>query len=237
MIIRFYILLLGLFLAGGAGMWRINQSSTPPVRKANTLKFFSYFLIINLVFWSILAGEEILMAVLGLIIVLSARELWILPSGKILFKSGLVLLFLLCSLSLFSLYTLNTELLLTGFFIVTVFDAFSQISGQLFGKRKLIPSISPGKTRAGFAGGLLSAIAVGLYAGYLLDMNPVAALILGIGTALGAFAGDLGASFVKRTFGIKDFSRLLPGQGGMLDRFDSLFGASVFLHGFNQFLF
>jgi phosphatidate cytidylyltransferase len=107
--------------------------------------------------------------------------------------------------------------------LVCVFDGFSQIFGQLFGRTKLAPSISPSKTVEGAVGGCLAVMAFALF----LD-RPEVALPYALGTAGAALIGDLAASLVKRLCGIKDYSDLLPGHGGVLDRFDGLFAAAAF---------
>lgn len=99
------------------------------------------------------------------------------------------------------------------FLCVLSFDAFSQFFGQIFGRNALIRNISPNKTIEGCIGGLAICIVTSLY-----TFN---SLWLGIYVAFFALCGDLLASMVKRRSGIKDFSNLLPGQGGVLDRFDS----------------
>lgn len=123
----------------------------------------------------------------------------------------------------------HQEVLLFTFFIVICFDAFSQIAGQLFGKRKLFPTISPNKTAEGLAGGLISAISIGFLIGSILMWNWEQSLVYSFAIAGFAFAGDILASCVKRLYGVKDFSKVIPGHGGMLDRFDSLIvgGAGV----------
>ena len=112
------------------------------------------------------------------------------------------------------------------YFIVLTFDGFSQIAGQLFGGPKVAPRISPGKTWSGLAGGLLMGVATAA----LLEGRLTPALVLSALTiCLLAFAGDMLASAIKRRAGVKDFSRLIPGHGGVLDRFDSflLTGAAL----------
>jgi phosphatidate cytidylyltransferase len=108
-------------------------------------------------------------------------------------------------------------------------DTGAYLLGRWLGHAKLMPSISPSKTWAGAAGGLLFAvIAVGVYVAFVL--KPYAQLSLttaGIGiyaTALSVTAqiGDLAESLLKREAGVKDSSRLIPGHGGVLDRFDSM---------------
>jgi phosphatidate cytidylyltransferase len=108
-------------------------------------------------------------------------------------------------------------------------DIGAYFVGRAIGGRKLIPSVSPGKTVAGAVGGLLTSMLVAwLYARAVLV--PVASLgftpwgALGFGAAISTAAqiGDLFESLLKREGGVKDSSRIIPGHGGVLDRFDSL---------------
>ena len=101
--------------------------------------------------------------------------------------------------------------------------------GRMFGKRKLMPSVSPGKTVAGSIGGLvLTVIACLLYVRFLLmpyaqlGMTLAGAVLFGIIVSVAGQTGDLAESLLKREAGVKDSSTLLPGHGGILDRFDSL---------------
>jgi phosphatidate cytidylyltransferase len=109
-------------------------------------------------------------------------------------------------------------------------DVGAYAFGRLIGRRKLIPSVSPGKTVAGALGGLLVTLLVAAaYVTWVL--RPVASLSLGVGALVGfalavsaaAQLGDLAESLLKRDAGVKDSSHLIPGHGGVLDRFDSLF--------------
>jgi phosphatidate cytidylyltransferase len=119
---------------------------------------------------------------------------------------------------------------------IMVADSAAYFAGRAFGRRKLAPSISPGKTRegaaAGVLGGILGALAVrafGMPALPALDAAALGALV-----ALLGMAGDLAESLLKRWAGVKDSGRLFPGHGGMLDRLDSLlFGAPVLYYYFN----
>jgi phosphatidate cytidylyltransferase len=101
--------------------------------------------------------------------------------------------------------------------------------GRAIGGRKLIPSVSPGKTVAGAVGGLVAGMLVAyLYArGVLvpvahLGFTPWGALLFGAIISVAAQVGDLFESLIKREGGVKDSSHLIPGHGGVLDRFDSL---------------
>jgi phosphatidate cytidylyltransferase len=112
------------------------------------------------------------------------------------------------------------------FLVTAATDGFSQVVGQLIGRHTLAPRISPAKTIEGLLGGLVAACAVALLVrGLLLQWSVSATLGLALLTAASGLAGDLVASFVKRRARIKDYSTALPGQGGVLDRFDSLLGA------------
>jgi len=108
-------------------------------------------------------------------------------------------------------------------------DIFAYFTGRLLGKHKLAPNLSPKKTIEGAIGGLIGSSLLSCLFGYIfMKEMTIICLILGfIGGAAG-IAGDLTASAFKRKMGIKDFSNLIPGHGGVLDRFDSvLFSAPV----------
>ena len=106
-------------------------------------------------------------------------------------------------------------------------DSGAYMFGKLFGKHKLAPKVSPGKTWQGFFGGLATAAVIswgyGMWAN--LDVAPVTLLICSIVAALASVLGDLTESMFKREAGIKDSGHLIPGHGGILDRIDSLTAA------------
>ena len=103
-------------------------------------------------------------------------------------------------------------------------DSWAYVSGKLFGKHKLAPSISPGKTWEGLIGGATCAIVLGYF---LFSLMPSTFprfdwVIIAIIVAVFANVGDLIESQIKRIKGVKDSGKLLPGHGGVLDRFDGL---------------
>ncbi len=112
--------------------------------------------------------------------------------------------------------------LLLAAFCVWATDSFALFTGKAFGKRKLAPFLSPGKTWEGAVGGLAAALVVGGVCGSLLLGQPYVGIL--VGTVAGTLGqiGDLFKSSLKREAGIKDFGSILPGHGGVLDRFDSL---------------
>jgi phosphatidate cytidylyltransferase len=113
---------------------------------------------------------------------------------------------------------------LTFLLLTVVSDTGAYAIGWRFGKHKLAPRISPGKTREGLFGAVTFAMAAGaLCMQYLIDDGTWwQGLILGLAVAASATLGDLGESMIKRDLGIKDMGTLLPGHGGIMDRLDSL---------------
>lgn len=119
-------------------------------------------------------------------------------------------------------------LLVTIWFLLAVWstDIVAFFSGRAIGGPRLAPSISPGKTWAGLAGGVLGAVIWSICWGLWTEAGqPGTLAALGVATAISAQLGDLGVSMVKRRFGAKDASRLIPGHGGLLDRVDGIIGA------------
>jgi phosphatidate cytidylyltransferase len=107
-------------------------------------------------------------------------------------------------------------------FLVWASDIGAYAAGKSFGKHKLAPSISPGKTWEGWAGGFILTLIVGWALGYLLpDMPLVHRLVAASVVAVFAPLGDLAESMLKRSVGVKDSGSMMPGHGGLLDRFDA----------------
>ena len=100
-------------------------------------------------------------------------------------------------------------------------DIFAYFAGRAIGGPKLAPRVSPNKTWAGLAGGVIGAAVTGWVAAWLMDLDP-AFLFLGAPMAVLAQLGDLYESSVKRRLGVKDSGRIIPGHGGVLDRLDGL---------------
>ncbi|MEU6555473.1 phosphatidate cytidylyltransferase [Streptomyces sp. NPDC046915] len=113
---------------------------------------------------------------------------------------------------------------LTFLLLTVVSDTGAYAVGWRFGKHKLAPRISPGKTREGLLGAVLFAMVAGaLCMQFLIDDGAWwQGLLLGLAVAVSATLGDLGESMIKRDLGIKDMGTLLPGHGGIMDRLDSL---------------
>lgn len=122
-------------------------------------------------------------------------------------------------------------LLLSIFIMIWCNDTFAYICGRLLGKHKLYEKISPKKTIEGFIGGLLftQLAAFIIYKTSSLQISLIAWLLIALGISVLGTVGDLIESKYKRQAGVKDSGNIMPGHGGILDRFDSILFAAPFL--------
>ncbi len=156
------------------------------------------------------------------------------PSSAILWSSKPVMLclgvFLLVAtwVALASIISLENGryLLLLAVTIIVLADVGGYIAGKLFGRHKLAPTISPGKTWEGLLGGMvLQAFLVGILLQLFPDIDALDLCMLVFPVAICSVIGDLFESMLKRFRGVKDSSNLLPGHGGFLDRLDGVMAA------------
>jgi len=193
-------------------------------KKDGRRKFYFYYLIIQLVFLSTVHRVSF-MVVACIIMVAGIFEAFKLK-GNWLDKAG-ILFFMI----LFILFSLKTPLdqVRMLYLVVVVFDYWSEVGGRFWGTRKLLPDLSPGKTINGLLSGITAVFLFTITYSRLYKLNLSTWLpIFMLWTT--AFTGDVLASWIKRRNGIKDYSSLLPAQGGFLDRFDSLiFSAATWL--------
>jgi len=116
-----------------------------------------------------------------------------------------------------------------------VTDTFAYFTGRLFGKHKLIPAVSPKKTVEGAIGGAVCCALVTILYGLLANVwfgaapNYVVLAVSGLIIAVVSQIGDFAMSAIKRQYGIKDYGGILPGHGGLLDRFDSCMAVTIVL--------
>ena len=115
---------------------------------------------------------------------------------------------------------LITEYLLFIIFSIWIFDSFSLIGGRLIGGKKLMPKISPNKTYSGLLAGFISLIFFSFFLITYYDQN-ILIILFTLLIGLISFVGDSLESLLKRFLKIKDFSNLMPGHGGILDRMDA----------------
>jgi len=121
------------------------------------------------------------------------------------------------------------------FIAAWVTDTFAYFTGVFFGKHKLIPKISPKKTVEGSVGGMIFCVVAFVIYGAVLkriagfEPNYIGLCLVGLVMSVLSQLGDLLASAIKRSYGVKDYGKLFPGHGGILDRFDSILVLSPFL--------
>lgn len=230
--IVYYILF---FLAIGAvGMAIANRKAIPAVRKQRWLKYFTYIIFTSIVVLSIFydcfhwVAAVIVTAALAELIRVNYKNKS--ASRRKQFLSFLVFIPVATGFVFYS-FAFHYSFFLFIYLQVLVFDGFCQITGQLFGKHLLAPSVSPTKTVEGLIGGWLCCIGAALLGADWVQLSLPNAAMFGLFTGLISFTGDMLASWYKRMVQVKDYSNWLPGQGGFLDRFDSflLTGAVYFL--------
>jgi len=182
-----------------------------------------------------------LTAIVAMLLLLFASTIWLRgPAGKPL-SSVAITAFGVMYAGLFSyIYAIRyhdyavgaaagTALVFLPILLTWTTDIGAYAFGRLFGKKKLIPTVSPGKTVEGAVGGLGLAIVICLlYVRFVLmpyaqlGLTIQGAVLFAILISVAAQTGDLAESLLKREAGVKDSSRIIPGHGGILDRFDSL---------------
>ena len=137
--------------------------------------------------------------------------------------ASVALLSLPCFFMLCLRESYSPKMLLLAFILIWVNDTFAYLTGRLLGKHKLFERISPGKTIEGSIGGLVFTMAgVVVFSHYADWLSMKAAIGMGLIAAVIGTLGDLCESMLKRQAGVKDSGHLIPGHGGILDRFDSI---------------
>ncbi len=227
---RLIFIVLGCFLAGAVLMAVSSARVAPDVRRARWVKYFVYLAIVSAVLAAAHLGTEWLVGLVTVILVLGAIEVaaalrrmprangpprmvfWLCYS--VLGATCMAVLALLAPTSVAFIYV-----------VVAGFDGFSQTGGQIMGRHQLVPRISPGKTIEGALAGAMAALCIASALRAMVGQSVEGAVQTGLILCAAALCGDLSASWLKRRSGIKDFGRLLPGHGGVLDRFDSFLPA------------
>ncbi len=223
-------------LLSAIGMRQKRQFLVPALCFSLLLPFVSYFCGENTV------HAIALLALLSVLYILVCFISAVLSNGKIPFSlvAQAVLGTLYASLGLAAVSVLRAGdmgayvygLVFVGAWVT---DTMAYFTGVLLGKHKLCPAISPKKTVEGSLGGIVFCILGFLLYGWIMKKVFGAIpsyLMLGIAGALASVVsqiGDLTASLIKREHGVKDFGKLMPGHGGVLDRFDSILAVALLL--------
>ena len=222
-------------LAASRELILLNLKSHPTFAAVGAILFAALFWVsgsvVNalLVSWQSLAGLLLWCLIALALVFYRHHGNWPLLARVAVLAIGLDLLWI-CAHGLVYLHQVfGGELVLFVLSLVWVADIGAYFSGRAFGRNKLAPSISPGKTREGLIGGLVANLAwialVYQYSnGWGLPLWQF--MLIGVLTSLASVVGDLFVSVMKREAGVKDSGKLLPGHGGMLDRIDSVVAAS-----------
>ncbi len=155
-----------------------------------------------------------------------------------IYKNTILINFIISNLIIFSFFSLisilqkpdGLNILLYVVILVSTMDIFAYVGGKLFGQNKIIPKISKGKTYEGTIIGIVFTIILSALIRELVNLNITHALIYGLIISILAFLGDLVESIFKRNIGVKDSGKLIPGHGGLMDRFDGYFIVFPFIY-------
>jgi phosphatidate cytidylyltransferase len=209
-----------------------NRTASPSEARRRWIKYAVYVIVVHVVVFSFVAGHAFAAALFVVVAALSGIELkHALRTATVL--SQITRIGVFAAYIGFSLAALHAVLRLPSgtlvflYLVVAAFDGGSEAVGHIAGKHRLAPTISPGKTIEGAVGGVVVAAIVGVLLANLLGRqlsSAVTALPLILCCAL---LGDLAAALIKRRAGIKDYGTLIPGHGGILDRFNSFIAASA----------
>jgi phosphatidate cytidylyltransferase len=132
----------------------------------------------------------------------------------------------------------NPKILISILILIWANDTFAYLVGKNFGKNKLFPSVSPKKTIEGFAGGVVfTIISSVLLSKFYIESNILYICVIAIIVSIFSTLGDLIQSKFKRVAGIKDSGKIMPGHGGILDRFDSIIFVIPFINLFYLILY
>lgn len=240
----------GAFLVGLIGMWEliggfrhIEVQPSFPIAAGFLCLLYVAYLVCLLFDFPFLPDYLILWLVLAVM----ASGIYLFDQEKRKIEDALATMLALIYVGFFSFHVVLTEAESpTPLFVWLIFlsafgaDIFAYFSGYFFGKHKLCPHLSPKKTVEGALGGILGAVALGgVFSLCFIPELSGHVLLLSLIASVASMFGDLTASAYKRKMGIKDYGNLIPGHGGIMDRFDSvLFTAPVvyyysvlFIHG------
>jgi phosphatidate cytidylyltransferase len=206
--------------------------------------FYGYLFIIPQYYFAYTQWYEMYIIIIPvyLFLFLPFRQIWIgetdgfiANTSKVYWGAMLFIFALSHNAYLYKLEPINgvtgAMMLLYLIFLTEINDVFQYICGKSFGKRKIVPKVSPNKTLEGFLGAIVLTTIMAVILKYLTPFNLFESIFAGVIIASAGFIGDVVVSMLKRDVGVKDSSNLIAGHGGILDRLDSLtYTAPLFFH-------
>ena len=238
----FFIVCCAISLMGLFEFYRLFEVTKSPLRMIAGMVLSASLLITVFLIADGYADREILLVNLALITFIFITVIFLQsdnPFSEVAFTFlgqvyiTLPLILLYSSAFLLDENVFSKNVILGYFFFLWANDTGAYVCGSLFGKYKLAPHISPNKTWEGSAGGAFLVI-VFVYINYyfLNELSLIDWMVLGIIVIVMGTLGDLVKSVMKRSRNVKDTGNILPGHGGILDRFDSLIGSVPFVYGY-----
>lgn len=225
---------LAIYILSMIGLWEFLRVKETRKEIPSFITFISYIIMTLFVLMNVQSKEIVYSmsypTIVGLFLVFSIPAVLYHERSKysivdaFYFIGGIFFLGTSFSL-LITLRNISLELILFLFIITIATDTYAYLVGRLIGKTKLLESLSPKKTLEGMAGGTLAGVFIGtLFYHTVIDATlPIyIVIIMTLFLSILGQLGDLFFSAIKRYYGTKDFSNIMPGHGGILDRFDSI---------------
>lgn len=211
------------------------------MKKGNWRPFeLAGYLVIPLIFFAIYQESPSLLISLWVLFFITFSLLPVFFYGRVKYWDSAIAFWGIIYTGGLAGYLVATRMLPGGFYYILFLliviwsnDVFAYLWGSRYGRRLLAPAISPKKTMEGMIAGLLASMSAGIVLALFIPDDLISiqmGISLGFLTGLTGTLGDLTQSALKRSAGVKDSGDLLPGHGGILDRFDSLFFAAPFFY-------
>ncbi len=225
-----YLLCLGISLVGMYELYRV-------IGKEKSLPAAVGYLSAVLYYAAVVFGFEQYSMLVIVCCFMAVMSIYVFTFPKYKSQDAMLIFFGLIYVAVMLSYICKVRMMEDGIYIVWLIfiaswvnDTFAYFTGVLLGKHKMAPVLSPKKSVEGAVGGIIGAAALGAVYGYYISGhvseftgNPVITFaVAGFCGAILAIVGDLAASAIKRDHNIKDYGKLIPGHGGVLDRFDSV---------------
>lgn len=227
------------FLLGFIGIVYITKKNKA-LRSSLWTKYLVYLVIVCFMLSTVYFDFHIKFVAMFIssICLLEALYVWFLSLKKkyitLAFSLSILLFYLFGFYQFYQ--TETTSVILFIYTLVFSIDGFSQVSGQIFGKRHIFATISPNKTLEGMIGGFIMAFITAFLINDLIVLSTLSLILTTLIIYFASLTGDLLASYYKRICYIKDYSNLIPGHGGFLDRFDSYISAGAIYFFLNEII-
>jgi CDP-diglyceride synthetase len=214
---------IGCAILGAMGVGIASLNADGDLVHRRWVKYYSYFIttlvLIITIFTKLLSILTILIILAGYYEIVRAVLKYKKRSFQLL-VSAVAGFTLIAAGFLFFSFIFNPFFLFSIYLQVMMFDIFSQVAGTWLGRRAIVPAMDRAKTVEGVTGGFIFCVITALIVSGMMNVTLAVSLFIGVLTATTAVTGDLLASWFKRRMHIKQYSKLLAGQGGFLDRFD-----------------